>query len=117
MAENMHQIPNGHYSMEMRSGKILNADDGFKKMFGFTDEDVENGLVFKQLVPDVEYNQIIDVLREQFIVARYACFQHEMKDKNGNTLHVVSFINIQNKLLEGHRVLTVGVAKIADSNL
>ena len=32
--------------------------------------------------------------------------------KDGKVLEVVSFVNIQNKLLEGHRVLEVGMADI-----
>ena len=55
----MHSIPNGRYSMEMRSGKILNIDEGFTSLLGYTDEDVKAGLVFKQLMPDVEYNENI----------------------------------------------------------
>ena len=97
----MHSIPNGRYSMEMRSGKLLD-----------TDEDIKNGLIFKQLMPDVEYNEIIADLRAKFIESRFACYQHEMVTKDGKVLEVVSFVNIQNKLLEGHRVLEVGMADI-----
>ena len=35
-----------------------------------------------------------------------------MLTKDGKVLEVVSFVNIQNKLLEGHRVLEVGMADI-----
>ena len=108
----MHSIPNGRYSMEMRSGKILNIDEGFTSLLGYTDEDVKAGLVFKQLMPDVEYNEIIADLREKFIESRFACYQHEMVTKEGKVLEVVSFVNIQNRLIEGHRVLEVGMADI-----
>ena len=78
----------------------------------YTDEDIKNGLIFKQLMPDVEYNEIIADLRAKFIESRFACYQHEMVTKDGKVLEVVSFVNIQNKLLEGHRVLEVGMADI-----
>jgi len=103
----MHSIPNGRYSMEMRSGKLLDVDEGFTQLLGYTDEDIKNGLM-----PDVEYNEIIADLRAKFIESRFACYQHEMVAKDGKVLEVVSFVNIQNKLLEGHRVLEVGMADI-----
>ena len=61
----MHSIPYAQFSTEMRSGKIIKVDDGFTNMLGYTEEDVKNGLVFKDFVPDVEYNEIIAELREQ----------------------------------------------------
>ncbi len=103
-------IEYGRYRMEMRSGKILKVDDGFKKLMGYSDEEVEAGLVFKQFVPNVEYDDIIKDLREKFIDNVYTCYEHEMFTKTGNRLTVVSFVTIQNKLLEGHRVLEVCVA-------
>lgn len=115
MAEQkMHAVSFGQYSMEMRSGKIIKADEGFKKLLGYSDEDISGGLVFKKIVPDVEYNEIIAELREQFIDSRYACYQHEMLTKEGSVLEVVSFITLKNKLLDGHRVLEVGIANISD---
>ena len=62
-----HQYLNGRYSMEMRSGKLLDVDEGFTQLLGYTDEDIKNGLIFKQLMPDVEYNEIIADLRAKFI--------------------------------------------------
>ena len=94
----MHSIPNGRYSMEMRSGKLLDVDEGFTQLLGYTDEDIKN--------------EIIADLRAKFIESRFACYQHEMVTKDGKVLEVVSFVNIQNKLLEGHRVLEVGMADI-----
>ena len=32
----MHSIPNGRYSMEMRSGKLLDVDEGFTQLLGYT---------------------------------------------------------------------------------
>ena len=75
--KNMLSIPYCQYSMEMRSGKIIEIDYGFTSLLGYTQDDVNNGLVFKQMVPDVEYKAIIDELREQFIENRYVCYQHE----------------------------------------
>lgn len=108
----MLSIPYGQFSMEMRSGRIINIDDGFTKLLGYDGNDIKNGLAFKQIVPDVEYNEIIAELREQFIETRYACYQHEMLAKDGTVLEMVSFFTIQNKLLDGHRVLEVGIANI-----
>ena len=108
----MRSIAYGRHSMEMRSGKILTIDEGFTKLIGYTEEDVKNGLVFKQFVPDVEYDDIITDLRQRFIDNVYTCYEHEMVTKTGSRLRVVSFVTIQNKVLEGYRVLEVGMAAI-----
>ncbi|MDD3239322.1 MAG: hypothetical protein PHW47_04390 [Lachnospira sp.] len=111
---NMHSIPYTQFSMEMRSGKVIKIDDGFTNLLGYTDEDVANGLVFKQFVPSIEYDEIISELREQFIAKRYACYQHQVVSKTGETLEIVSFFTIQNKLLNGHRVLEISIADITN---
>ena len=82
--------------------------------FGYTQADVDAGLVFKHLVPCVEYEDMVDELREQFITHKCACYQHGVINKDGVKIQVVSFFTIQNKLLNGHRVLEVGVAEITD---
>lgn len=113
MADNsMISIPYSQYLMEMRSGRIFQIDEGFSEILGYTVEDVENGLFFKQLVPDVEYNAIILELKEQFVEKNYVCYQHMMYTKSGKLTEVVSFIRIQNKLLNGHRVLKVSIASL-----
>lgn len=108
----MIQLPFTQFSMEMRSGKIIEIDEGFTNLLGYTEEDVKAGLVFKDFVPDVEYDEIITELRAKFIEQRYNCYKHEFLSKSGNSLTVISFYKIQNKLLDGHRVLRVSVAKI-----
>ena len=92
----------------------LIIDDGFTKLLGYTEDDVKNGLVFKQFVPDLEYSEIIAELREQFIEKKYACYRHEVVSKTGEIRMIVAFFTIQNKLLNGHRVLEVSVADITD---
>lgn len=109
---NMHAIPYTQFSMEMRSGKVITIDESFTNLLGYTDEDVANGLVFKQFVPSVEYDEIIAELREQFIDKRYACYQHEVVAKSGKSLEILAFFRIQNKLNNGHRVLKVSIADI-----
>ena len=51
MAEVMKAIPFTQFSMEMRSGKIIDIDDGFTELPGYTEDDFEAGIVFKQFVP------------------------------------------------------------------
>ena len=38
MAEVMKAIPFTQFSMEMRSGKIIDIDDGFKELLGYTED-------------------------------------------------------------------------------
>ena len=111
MADNlMRKLPFTRFAMEMRSGKIIEIDEGFVKMLGYTEEDMKNGLVFK----DIDYEGIITELRETFIDQRYACYEHYFQTKTGKKIRVVVFIRIENKLLEGHRVLRVSVGNISD---
>ena len=44
MAEVMKAIPFTQFSMEMRSGKIIDIDDGFKELLGYTEDDFEAGI-------------------------------------------------------------------------
>ena len=115
-AEFMKKPPFTRFAMEMRSGKIIEIDDGFVKMLGYTEEDMKNGLVFKDIVPDIDYESIISELRETFIDQRYACYEHFFKTKTGEKIRVVVFIRIENKLLEGHRVLRVSVGNVSSLN-
>ena len=115
MADNlMKKLPFTRFAMEMRSGKIINIDEGFVKMLGYTEEDMENGLTFRDIVPDVDYEGIITELSETFIDQRYACYEHFFKTKTDEKIRVVVFIRIDNKLLEGHRVLRVSVGNISN---
>lgn len=45
MAEVMKAIPFTQFSMEMRSGKIIDIDDGFTELLGYTEDDFEAGIV------------------------------------------------------------------------
>lgn len=111
MAEQMMTpIPFTQFSMEMRSGKIIEIDDGFTELLGYTEEEFKEGIVFKQFVPDVEYDEVITELREKFIDKRYASYVQEFVAKDGRALKVVVFYKIENKLLAGHRVIKVSAA-------
>ena len=63
MAEVMKAIPFTQFSMEMRSGKIIDIDDGFKELLGYTEDDFEAGIVFKQFVPNAGYVVYLIYLR------------------------------------------------------
>ena len=44
MAEVMKAIPFTQFSMEMRSGKIIDIDDGFTELLGYTEDDIDVGM-------------------------------------------------------------------------
>ena len=75
-------------------------------------DDFEAGIVFKQFVPSVEYEEVITELREKFIDKRYVSYVQEFVSKDGKPLKVVAFYKIENKLLAGHRVIKVSAAVI-----
>ena len=81
---------------------ILDIDDGFTELLGYTEDDFEAGIVFKQFVPSVEYEEVITELREKFIDKRYVSYVQEFVSKDGKPLKVVAFYKIENKLLAGH---------------
>ena len=87
-------------------------DDGFTELLGYTEDDFEAGIVFKQFVPSVEYEEVITELREKFIDKRYVSYVQEFVSKDGKPLKVVAFYKIENKLLAGHRVIKVSAAVI-----
>ena len=74
--------------------------------------DTQAGIVFKQFVPSVEYEEVITELREKFIDKRYVSYVQEFVSKDGKPLKVVAFYKIENKLLAGHRVIKVSAAVI-----
>ncbi len=111
MADSMIAVPYVCFSILMRSGRILDIDERFTEVLGYTEEDIKDGKIsFKNLVPDVEYESLIQEFREQFIEKRYVCYQHELVSKDNRITKVVSFYRLENKLLDGHRVLRVSCA-------
>ena len=109
----MKPIPYGQFSAEMRSGKIISLDENFTSLLGYTSQDIKEGLLFKDMVQDVEYRELISDLRERFVLADRACYMHDMVARDGKIIRVCAFIEIQNKLLNGHRVMVIGIADIS----
>jgi PAS domain-containing protein len=111
MADTMIAVPYVCFSILMRSGRILDIDERFTDVLGYTEDDIKDGTIsFKNLVPDVEYESLIKEFREGFIEKRYMCYQHELVAKDNSVKKVVSFYRLENKLLDGHRVLRVSCA-------
>ena len=112
MADTMIAVPYVCFSILMRSGRILDIDERFTDVLGYTEDDIKDGTIsFKNLVPDVEYESLIKEFREGFIEKRYMCYQHELVAKDNSVKKVVSFYRLENKLLDGHRVLRVSCAR------
>lgn len=86
----------------------------FVKMLGTQRKTWKMALHSGILCLDVDYEGIITELRETFIDQRYACYEHFFKTKTDEKIRVVVFIRIDNKLLEGHRVLRVSVGNISN---
>ncbi|MGN0408744.1 MAG: PAS domain-containing protein [Bacteroides sp.] len=99
--------------MELRSGRIISADEGFTKIFGYTREDIANGITYEQLVPCLDEKEIVAKLREQFVFSSNVCYEHTVMCKNGEVKAVCSMMEIQNTLLKGHRMLRVSSTEIA----
>lgn len=100
-------------SMELRSGRVIKADDGFVKMFGYSKEDIENGLDYSNLMPCFDSKEIVAKLRELFVFSSAVCYEHTVMCKSGEVKAVCSMIKIQNDLLKGHRVINVTCTELA----
>ena len=98
--------------MELRSGRIISADEGFIKMFGYTREDINNGLAYEQLVPCLDAREIVSKLRERFVFSSNVCYEHTVMCKSGEVKALCSMLEIQNTLLKGHRMLKVSSTEI-----
>ena len=85
-------------------------------MLGYTEEDMKNGLVFKDIVPDIDYESIISELRETFMTRDMHVMNIFLRQRLVKKIRVVVFIRIENKLLEGHRVLRVSVGNVSSLN-
>ena len=106
--QSMEKLPFLQFSMELRSGKIIEHDEGFLEILGYSEEEMETGeITLQQFVPSVEYNELTNQLRAEFLDKRYVSYRQEFVANNGNSFTVAAFYKIENKLLAGHRVIKV----------
>lgn len=108
--QNLTLLPFAQFSIEMRSGKIIEFDDGFTSLLGYTGEDLEGGIVFKDIIPYMNYEDFVTELREHFIAKRYVSYKQTYVTKTGDNITTTAFYKIENKLLAGHRVVKVSAA-------
>lgn len=109
----VHSLECSQCLMELRSGRIISADEGFIKMFGYTREDIADGITYEQLVPCLDTREIVAKLREQFVFSSNLCYEHTVMCKGGEVKAVCSMLEIQNTLLKGHRMIKVSSAELA----
>ena len=109
----VHKLECSQCLMELRSGRIITADEGFMKMFGYTREDIAEGITYKDLVPCLDIKQIVGKLREEFVFSSNICYEHTVMCKNGEVKAVCSMLEIQNTLIKGHRMIRVSSTELA----
>lgn len=110
------KLAHAQYYAELRSGKIIEIDEGFTSLFGYTKEEVDNGLVCMDIMQDVDAKEFVAELKRQFVFSRKACYEHNVISKTGRVFKVCTFVELQNKLLNGHRVVMVDMADISNVN-
>lgn len=113
MNTKVHQLNNARCLMELRSGRIISADDGFTEMFGYTREDIANGIDYSVCLPCFDAKKIVATLREQFVFSSTACYEHTVMCKDRTVKAVCSTLEIQNTLIKGHRMIEVNTIELS----
>ncbi len=108
-----HRLGHAQYYAELRSGRIIKADEGFMKLFGYTKEDIAAGMLCMDIMRDVDTKEFVAELRNQFVYSNKACYYHNVVSKDGREFTVCAFVELQNTLLKGHRVVVVDIADIS----
>lgn len=106
------RLAHAQYYAELRSGKIIEVDDGFTELFGYSKNEVAEGLRCMDIMNGVNIRDFVKELRERFVYSNKACYEHEVISKLGRIFNVCTFVEVQNKLLNGHRVVMVDMADI-----
>lgn len=71
-------------------GIVLSANDGFCKITGYTQQDIQNGLVcFYNFIPDEDRSEYIKKVTELQKNNRGGFLEHRFKCKNGRYIHVM----------------------------
>lgn len=72
--------------------KVIEADDGFLNLTGYTREDVDNGTVlFQHLLPDDDYPVYMNKLYEVLTTRPEAFLEHRLQRKDGSVITVYCY--------------------------
>ena len=112
MEVKVHQLECTKCSLELRSGRVIKADEGFTRMLGYTKEDIAKGITYNELFPCFDPKKIVTELREKFVFSSSVCYEHTVMCKDGTVKAICSMIEIQNTLLQGHRVLAITATEL-----
>lgn len=87
------EILYGQYIADFTDGGIiLSANDGFCKITGYTQQDIENGSVcFYNFIPEEDYDIYIKKVEELQKERRGGYLEHRFKCKNGRYIHVICY--------------------------
>lgn len=113
MNTKVHQLKNARFLMELRSGRIISADENFTEMFGYTREDIEAGIDYSVFLPCFDAKGIVAKLREQYVYTSSVCYEHTVMCKDRTVKSVCSILEIQNTLIKGHRMLEVNTIELS----
>ena len=69
---NVNRVAHAQYYAELRSGKIINIDEGFTKLFGYDKNDMANGLRCMDIMNNVDVRAFVKALRETFVYSNQA---------------------------------------------
>ncbi len=113
MNTKVHQLESARCLIELRSGKVISCDEGFTDIFGYTKDDIANGVDYSDYLPCFDAAALVSKLREKFIFNNSLCYEHTVMCKSGEVKAVCSMLEIQNTLLKGHRVVEVNCTELA----
>ena len=90
-ASNVHNVTYSRYVLNSDM-VIVNYDNQFEKLTGYTKEDVEKGdLTQIALIPEEDRTEYLRLVNEQLSQNNLAYFEHRLKKKDGSIIYVFCF--------------------------
>ncbi len=112
MTHYMEKVKFSKYSIDLNNElKIISADDNFKELTGYSDDDIAKGLTQKMLIFENEWQEYDETIRKALETSAEACFDHRLRVKNGKSMSVICYGNVKDN------VMHIFIADITDTKL
>ncbi len=89
---NILDVTYGKYTFRQDTGKIVQIDDGFTKITGYTKEDIENiGLKMLDLIPQEDLSDYVTAVEKNLSVYNECYLEHQIIKKDGTKMYVLCY--------------------------
>ncbi len=112
MIQHMEAVRYSKYTIDIDDDlKIIEYDDHFTELTGYSREDISSGLTQKQLIFEEEWDEYWDSVSNTLKSFKEACFDHRLKTKSGRSISVICFGSMDGKIIR------IFIADITDTKL